>query len=94
MHGLESTTTRSHSKILTSFPSNRDGKTLLTVIDEAHLMDIEILRKLRLMFDEFPKNHNIILFGQTNILSGMSLNVNSDIKSRITFSATLAVPAS
>jgi len=79
---------------LTSFPSNRDGKTLLTVIDEAHLMDIEILRKLRLMFDEFPKNHNIILFGQTNILSGMSLNVNSDIKSRITFSATLAVPAS
>ena len=91
---MESTTTRSHSKILTSFPSNRDAKTLLTVIDEAHLMDIEILRKLRLMFDEFPKNHNIILFGQTNILSGMSLNVNSDIKSRITFSATLAVPAS
>jgi MSHA biogenesis protein MshM len=72
-----------------AFACNRDGKALVTVIDEAHLMDIEVLRKLRLMFDEFPKNHNIIMFGQTNILSSMSLNVNSDIKSRITFSATL-----
>ncbi len=72
-----------------AFACNRDGKSLVTVIDEAHLMDVEVLRKLRLMFDEFPKNHNIILLGQTHILSNMSLNVNSDIKSRITYSATL-----
>jgi type II secretory pathway predicted ATPase ExeA len=72
-----------------AFRCNRDGKSLITVIDEAHLMEIEVLRKLRLMFDDFPKNHNIILFGQSHLLSNMSLNVNSDIKSRITYSATL-----
>ena len=72
-----------------AFTCNRDGKSLITVIDEAHLMDLDVLRKLRLMFDEFPKNHNLILFGQANLLASMSLRVNEDIKSRITFSASL-----
>lgn len=72
-----------------AFICNRDGKSLITVIDEAHLMDLDVLRKLRLMFDEFPKNHNLILFGQANLLASMSLRVNEDIKSRITFSASL-----
>jgi len=72
-----------------AYACNRDGKTIITIIDEAHLMDIDVLRKLRLMFDEFPKNHNLILFGQSNLLARMSLRVNDDIKSRITFSATL-----
>ena len=72
-----------------AYTCNRDGKSIITIIDEAHLMDVDVLRKLRLMFDEFPKNHNIILFGQSNLLAQMSLRVNDDIKSRITFSATL-----
>jgi MSHA biogenesis protein MshM len=72
-----------------AFTCNRDGKSIITIIDEAHLMDVDVLRKLRLMFDEFPKNHNLILFGQTSILPLISLRVNNDIKSRITFSATL-----
>jgi MSHA biogenesis protein MshM len=72
-----------------AFTCNRDGKSIITIIDEAHLMDVDVLRKLRLMFDEFPKNHNIILFGHSTILAQMSLRVNDDIKSRITFSATL-----
>jgi MSHA biogenesis protein MshM len=72
-----------------AFSANREGKSVITIIDEAHLMDVDVMRKLRLMFDEFPKNHNIILFGQTSMLTQLSLRVNDDIKSRITFSATL-----
>jgi MSHA biogenesis protein MshM len=68
---------------------NRQGKSLVTIIDEAHLLEMDSLRKLRLMFDEFPKNHNLILIGQTSLLSRMSLKVNEDIKSRITYSTIL-----
>jgi type II secretory pathway predicted ATPase ExeA len=72
-----------------AFTLNREGKMLATIIDEAHLLDMEVLRKLRLMFDDFPKNHNLILFGQTQLLANMSLKVNDDIKSRITYSTTM-----
>ncbi|MBD3314185.1 MAG: AAA family ATPase [Chitinivibrionales bacterium] len=68
---------------------NRSGKMLVTIIDEAHLMDIDVLRKLRLMFDEFPKNHNLILTGQTQLIGNMSLKANEDIRSRITYSVAL-----
>jgi type II secretory pathway predicted ATPase ExeA len=66
---------------------NRLGKLLITVIDDAHLMDMTTLRKLRLLFEDFPKNHNLILFGQPELMSHLSLTVNADIKSRVTFSA-------
>lgn len=59
------------------------------IIDEAHLLDITVLRKLRLLFDRFPKRHNLVLLGQPVLLHNLSLNVNQDIKSRITYSATL-----
>jgi MSHA biogenesis protein MshM len=72
-----------------AFDFNREGKSIITIIDEAHLLDIDVLRKLRLMFEEFPKNHNLILVGQSHLLSALSLRVNDDIKSRITFSITL-----
>ena len=72
-----------------AFALNREGKMLAALVDEAHLLDIDVLRKLRLMFEDFPKNFNLILFGQSNLLAQMSLKVNDDIKSRITFSATL-----
>lgn len=72
-----------------AFALNREGKMIVTIIDESHLLDIDVLRKLRLMFEDFPKNHNLILFGQSELLSRMSLKVNDDIKSRITFSTTL-----
>ena len=39
----------------------RVGKALITVIDDAHLMDMNTLRKLRLLFEDFPKNHSLIL---------------------------------
>lgn len=72
-----------------AFNLNREGKALISIVDEAHLLGIDVLRKLRLMFDEFPKNHNLILVGQTALLATMSLTVNADLKSRITYSTTL-----
>ena len=37
----------------------------------------------------FPKKHNLVLFGQRDLLHCLSLNVNKDIKSRITYSANI-----
>jgi type II secretory pathway predicted ATPase ExeA len=69
-----------------AFALNRTGKTLITIIDDAHLMDLITLRKLRLLFEDFPKNHNLILIGQPALLASLALNVNQDIKSRVTYS--------
>lgn len=68
---------------------NSVGKALIVIIDDAHLMEIQTLRKLRLLFEEFPKNHNIILAGQPQLLHNMALKVNEDIKSRVTYSTVL-----
>jgi type II secretory pathway predicted ATPase ExeA len=68
---------------------NQQHKMLAPIIDDAHLLDIQCLRKLRLMLEEFPKNHNLILLGQTELLRQIGLSVNEDIRGRITFSATL-----
>lgn len=69
-----------------AFSLNHAGKTLITIIDDAHLMDIDNLRKLRLLFEDFPKNHNLVLIGQPVLLSNLSLGVHADIKSRVTYS--------
>jgi len=69
-----------------AFSLNRGGKMLVTVIDDAHLMDMENLRKLRLLLEDFPKNHNLILVGQVELLANLDLAVNQDIKSRVTYS--------
>ena len=54
--------------------TQQEGKSVITIIDEAHLLDIEVLRKLRLMFEEFPKPQPDS-FQQTELLSKMSLKV-------------------
>ena len=64
----------------------RQGKNLVIIIDEAHWMDIVTLRRLRLMFEDFPRNHNVILIGQPELLNNINLSVNQDIKSRVTYS--------
>ncbi|MBA4192846.1 MAG: hypothetical protein C0467_33205 [Planctomycetaceae bacterium] len=68
-----------------SSPSDM-GKSLTTILDDAHLMDLPNLRKLRLLFEDFPKNHNLILIGRPNLLASLDLGVNHDIKSRVTYS--------
>jgi len=65
---------------------NQEGKMLVPIIDDAHLMDVECLRKLRLLFEDFPKNHNLILFAQPQLMHKLHLTVNEDIKSRVTYS--------
>lgn len=75
--------------IKAAFEHIRQRKTLYILIDEAHLLKMEVLRKLRLLFERFPKKHNLVLFGQPDLLHYLSLNVNQDIKSRITFSQTI-----
>jgi type II secretory pathway predicted ATPase ExeA len=73
-----------------AFSLNRIGKMLVTIIDDAHLLEIDTLRRLRLLFEDFPKNHNIILVGQPELLYAMSLKINEDIKSRVTYSVILS----
>ena len=72
-----------------AFSKVRERKTLYILIDEAHLLEVSVLRKLRLLFERFPKNHNLVLFGQPELLHYLSLSTNKDIKSRITDSATI-----
>lgn len=67
----------------------REGKKLVIIVDDAHLMEIETLRKIRLLLEDFPKNHNLVLIGQPGLLTQFSLKVHEDIKSRITFSANI-----
>ena len=64
-------------------------KTLYIVIDEAHLLDMTILRKLRLLFDRFPKKHNLVLLGHPELMYRLSMMCNEDIKSRISYSKQL-----
>ena len=75
--------------IKAAFEQISQRKTLYTLIDEAHLLNMEVLRKLRLLFEKFPKKHNLVLFGQPELLHYLALNVNADIKSRITFSQAI-----
>ena len=69
-----------------AFSLNHAGKCLTTILDDAHLMDMANLRQLRLLFEDFPKNHNLVLFGRPNLLANLDLGVNHDIKSRVTYS--------
>jgi MSHA biogenesis protein MshM len=68
---------------------NHRSETIITLIDDAHLLSMEAFRKLRLMFGEFPKNHNVILLGQPLLMSSIALAVNEDIRSRVTYSVVM-----
>jgi type II secretory pathway predicted ATPase ExeA len=68
---------------------NQAAKMLVPIIDDAHLIDIHCLRKLRLLLEDFPKNHNLVLIGHPELLPRIQLSVNADIRSRITYSALL-----
>ena len=63
---------------------------LAPIIDDAHLIDVRDLRRLRLLSDDFPKNHNLILIAQPGLLSSLALTPNEDIRSRVTYSVLVA----
>jgi MSHA biogenesis protein MshM len=72
-----------------AFRLNQLGKMIAPIIDDAHLLDMQGLRKLRLLLEDFPKNHNLILIGQPTLLTNLHLSVNDDIKSRVTYSVVV-----
>jgi type II secretory pathway predicted ATPase ExeA len=72
-----------------AFTLHRTGKSLAVLIDDAHLMPTDCLRRLRLLFEEFPRNHNVVLFSQAEMLRTLRLTVNQDLHSRLTYSATV-----
>jgi MSHA biogenesis protein MshM len=71
-----------------AFAMKQAGRRIVTVIDDAHLLEIETLRKLRILFEDFPHNHNLVLIGQPQLLSALALKAHEDIRSRITYSVT------
>jgi len=73
-----------------AFKINHLHKMLVPIVDDAHLMQMGCLRKLRLLFEDFPKNYNLILIGQPSLLQNINLSVNEDIKSRVTYSVVVA----
>ena len=68
---------------------NNKGKSIIAIIDDAHLIPIDALRRLRLLLEDFPKNHNLILIGQPALNTTLQLRINQDIKSRVTYSAQI-----
>ena len=72
-----------------AFRLNRQGKMIAPVIDDAHLMDVLCLRRLRLLLEDFPKNHNLVLVAQPCLVRTLALAVNEDIRSRVTYSVAM-----
>jgi MSHA biogenesis protein MshM len=89
-YGVNSVRNSEKRLIEQAFKLNHLGKMIAPIIDDAHLMDIQCLRKLRLLFEDFPKNHNLILIGQPGLLTSISLSSHEDIKSRVTYSVIMA----
>ena len=52
---------------------NNRGKMRVPSIYDAHLLDTDSLRRLRLLFEGFPKHHNHILIAQPGPLYSLSL---------------------
>ena len=51
---------------------------LVPIIDDAHLMPSDSLRKLRLLFEDFPKSHNLVLIGQPTLMHTLTLSINEE----------------
>lgn len=44
---------------------------------------------LRLLFEDFPPSHNLVLLGQPQLKQSLALTINEEIRSRITYSVVL-----
>ena len=72
-----------------AFRVHRAGKMLVPIIDDAHLMPMDCLRRLRLLCEDFPPSHNLVLIGQPPLMEAISLSVNEEIRSRVSYSVQL-----
>ena len=66
---------------------NQRGKSLLFIIDDAHLVPQDTLKRIRLLLEDFPRNHNLVLIGQNELMGQLRMRENEEILSRITNSA-------
>lgn len=65
---------------------NSRGKSLIFIIDDAHLIPGDLLKQIRLLLEDFPKNHNLVLIGQLELISLLKKRDLEEIHSRITMS--------
>jgi MSHA biogenesis protein MshM len=56
---------------------------------ERELFHSDAIELLAAHFEDFSKNHNLILIAQPELLSKLNLAVNDDLKSRVTYSVLL-----
>ena len=82
-------TRREKQLIETAWETHTKGRLLVPVIDDAHLMHIDCLRTLRLLLEDFPRSHNLLLVAQPPLIHKLRLGINDDIRSRITYSVHL-----
>ena len=66
-------TRREKQLIEAGWKVNHEGKMLVPIIDDAHLMPSESLRKLRLLFEDFPRTHNLVLIGQPTLMQARTV---------------------
>jgi len=79
-------THREKQLIEAAWETHTKGRLLVPVIDDAHLMHIDCLRKIRLLLEDFPRSHNLLLVAQPPLIHKLRLGINDDIRSRITYS--------
>lgn len=65
---------------------NSRGKSIIFIIDDAHLIPADLLKQIRLLLEDFPKNHNLLLIGQLELISLLKKREHEEIHSRITMS--------
>jgi len=73
-----------------AFKLHQNGKMIVPIIDDVHLMPAESLRRLRLLMEDFPRSHNLVLIGQPHLMQTLALSVNEEIRSRVTYSVLLS----
>lgn len=66
---------------------HRRGKSLILIVDDAHLIPLDQLKQIRLLLEDFPKNHNLVMIGQPELMTTIKRRDNEDIRTRITQSA-------
>jgi type II secretory pathway predicted ATPase ExeA len=82
-------THREKQLIEAAWETHTKGRLLVPIIDDAHLMHIDCLRKIRLLLEDFPRSHNLLLVAQPPLIHKLRLIINDDIRSRITYSVHL-----
>jgi type II secretory pathway predicted ATPase ExeA len=70
---------------------NAMGKAIVPIIDDAHLLPVDLIGKLCLLLDEFPKNHCLILIGKPDLGTTIRLSKQPALKDRVTYTAHLDI---